>query len=188
MLGAMAVAAFATLLLAGMPAHAALITVPANGSELIDFDDFDGYTPIGDGVDVGGSLGRPVLLTSSLDGLIVTNDQSAAFGNNGAWNRITRGIGAFVATSSGDDPRDRYLLFSFDSAVSSVGGFINYCTGLEYGGCASLDLSIAALDVNGNVLEAYNLISSAPIGPIGAFRGIARATNDVWAFRLSSVG
>ena len=72
-----------------------------------------------------------------------------------------------------------------DTPVSQVGGFVNYAP------AQGLDSLIEALAQDGTVLEGYDVLSLAPIitpGGVnqGAFRGIARATADIYAFRVSN--
>jgi hypothetical protein len=182
-------ALLALVLLPVRAALAALITTADPEALVVNFDEFPDheYVPAEAGVEVGGSLGVPITLTSSEAGLIVTTLGGGGFGDNGGWNFLTRGNGNFAASSSGDDPYDRYLLFSFAQPLSSVGGFINYCTG-PYLGCGGSDVAIAALGVDDTILEQYNLIGAAPIGPIGAFRGIERGQNDIYGLLVRSSG
>ena len=87
------------------------------------------------------------------------------------------------------------MTFTFnDGPVEAVGGFMNYCPN-----CGSMsrppfpdDVFIEALGATGEVLEVYNLADLAPIstpGAVddGAFRGISRDTNDIFAFRISGL-
>lgn len=70
-----------------------------------------------------------------------------------------------------------------DIGYSQMGFFFNYAPG------SGDDPTIAALDINGDVLEEYNLADLAPISTPGAFnafefRGIARDTADIYGFRF----
>lgn len=63
--------------------------------------------------------------------------------------------------------------------VHSVGAFMNYAPDPRYG-----PTYIDALDSSGNILESYELNSSAPISTpygvdAGASRGITRSTADI---------
>lgn len=69
------------------------------------------------------------------------------------------------------------------NAYSQIGFFFNYAPGVGD------DPTIAALDINGNVLEEYNLATDAPISTPGGFnqfqfRGITRDTADIYGFRF----
>ena len=160
------------------------------GSCVIDFDQL-GSGAISGSLEIGTSenanTNKSIFLDSSSGGLIATYMQSAAFGNNGVWNFFDDS-GSFAASSSGDNPTDRFLNFSFNTGpVSSVGGFINYCTG-PFTGCANTDVTITAIASDGSILESYNLLVDAPVAPEGEFRGIVRPSNDIAAFRISSSG
>ncbi len=73
------------------------------------------------------------------------------------------------------------------TGYSQMGFFFNYA---RFGRTpVGDDPTIAALDINGNVLEEYNLLATAPIGTPGgfnafAFRGISRSTADIYGFRF----
>jgi hypothetical protein len=69
------------------------------------------------------------------------------------------------------------------NAYSQIGFFFNYAPGVGD------DPTIAALDINGDVLEEYNLATDAPISTPGGFnqfqfRGITRDTADIYGFRF----
>ncbi len=72
-------------------------------------------------------------------------------------------------------------------AYSQMGFFFNYAVS---GGRPFGDFPIiSALDLNGNVLEEYNLMTDAPISTPGGFnqfqfRGITRDTADIYGFRF----
>jgi hypothetical protein len=104
----------------------------------------------------------------------VLGEGNYVLGDNGVWN----GTNSY----SGLDSDQGYMEYSFLSPISGVGGFINYVP--DNG-----PVWIQVLGSNGNVLEQYDLTTSAPIDTpnginSGAFRGIQRATVDVWAFRV----
>lgn len=67
--------------------------------------------------------------------------------------------------------------------VHSVGAFMNYAPDPRHG-----PTYIDALDSSGNILESYEINSSAPISTsyevdAGAFRGITRGTADIGGAR-----
>lgn len=67
-----------------------------------------------------------------------------------------------------------------------MGGLINYAISSS----VHSDARIFALDLNDVVLEEYNITTAAPISipeatDAGVFRGILRATPDIYGFRLS---
>jgi hypothetical protein len=97
------------------------------------------------------------------------------FSSNGSWNW---GMVAMATNSSSS------ITASLGAGYSFVGGFMNYAPG------SGFDATIQALAVDGlTVLETYNLTTQAPIvvngTNAGAFRGIQRAQNDIYYFRLS---
>jgi hypothetical protein len=100
-------------------------------------------------------------------------------GTNGTWTSGRNGYTGLNAPT-GD------MNFRFNSGpVSTVGGFLNYAPGT--GG----NVTISALDNMGNVLESYDISTLAPsVTPgatnDGAFRGISRATADIFSFRVSN--
>jgi hypothetical protein len=131
---------------------------------------------------VGGLVGEDIVWTSSN----ATNQGGAVIGNgnyglgpNGTWNS---GRSGYTGLNSPND----FMNFRFNSGpVSTVGGFLNYAPG--FGG----NVIIAALDNMGNVLEQYDISVLAPIVTpggtnAGAFRGIQRATADIFSFRVSN--
>lgn len=74
-----------------------------------------------------------------------------------------------------------------NTGYSQMGFFFNYA---HFGGQAVGDQPIiSALDVNGNVLEEYNLLTDAAINTPGGFnqfqfRGIVRDQADIFGFRF----
>lgn len=161
-----------------------LITVNNIGNPVvIGFDDFDvPYIFSAGPHQVGNLVGLDVVLTST-DSSTVIGYGSYGLNGNGEWQRGANPVlGGLVGlnTDSGS------FLFTFNGfTVSAVGGFINYAD-LNYS-----DVIIDALDSGFNVLESYNITQLAPISTPGgtdqgAFRGIARATADIAAFRVSN--
>src|SRR5690606_31520264 len=117
--------------------------------------------------------------SSSLATAVIGSDHYL-LGGNGEWDASQ------TFTGSGDDAAVMTYRFH-DGPVSAVGGFVNY--GVELNVFIKPVL-IQALDINGNVLESYDLLTLAPISTPGgvndgAFRGIVRDTNDIYAFAVS---
>lgn len=178
--------AFAALALLLLPAsgHAALITANTIGNPVvIGFDDFDVPYFFSPGpLQVGNPVGLDVVLTSTTSNTVI-GFGGYGLDENGDWDRGSNPLlGGHVGLNSDVGS----FLFTFNGfTVSAVGGFINYAvTGYT-------DVVIEALDSSLNVLESYNINQSAPISTpggndAGAFRGIARATADIAAFRVSN--
>jgi hypothetical protein len=96
---------------------------------------------------------------------------------NGFWD----GALPWVATNSDTS----YIQFDLGGAANFVGGFMNYAPGFG-------SPIISAIGADGTtVLESYDLSIDAPISTgvsavnDGAFRGIERASNDIYFFRLA---
>ena len=135
---------------------------------LIDFEQFGpGSTKTNGPVQIGDVIGENVIWsTTTAFGPSVIGSVDYGLGVNGYW-RVPK---TFVGLNSSPGT----MLFEFiDLTVSAVGGFINYAPGADF------DVLLEALDVNGNVLESYNINQLAPISTPGAtnqgaFRGILR--------------
>lgn len=197
----------ALLALAAVPANAALITTSIVDGEVIDFAQYSnctGPTRYLAGTfcsssslpNVGASIGETVILSGigGPNGEVLYND-AFGVGSNGFWTSGRNGYvgngGAFAA-----------MTFTFmDGPVSSVGGFVNYALqdGLPIsffheGRLVRLNPTLEVLGANMEVIESYDIFSLAPIvtpyNPDGshaldggAFRGIQRESNDIYAFR-----
>jgi PEP-CTERM motif len=170
-------------------AQAGLVTTSAGFGppvEVVDFSQFNGGFTFGPGPQqIGGLVGEDIVWTStnaSNNGGAVIGNGSYGLGDNGFWD------GAFSYTglndSSVSDSVTDTMTYQFNTApVAAVGGFINYAP--NFG-----DVTITALDSNGNVLESYDLSLLAPINTPGqtdggAFRGIMRPTADIAALTVS---
>jgi hypothetical protein len=97
-------------------------------------------------------------------------------GNNGSFNG--------AAVYAGLDGPSGYMSFTFDTAVSSFGAFLNYFPN------GNVPQKIGAYDVGGALLEEWDLTTAAPISTPGgvnafAFRGISLTAPDIKEFRLS---
>ena len=139
-------------------------------------DFFGGTGP----VQIGAAVGENITW-SSTDSFSVVN-HSGIYGlvANGDWH----GFGANGYTGLNTDIGEMTFRF-LSGLVSQVGGFINYAPGF------GPDVLIKAYDINGALLESYNVNMLAPISTPnglneGAFRGISRATNDIAAFSVSN--
>ncbi len=171
--------------------RAALVTAlpqfPSN-TPLIDFSQFDDANVFGPGpVEVGQLVGESVLWSSN-------NSQSTIFsssfnifyslGDNGYWESPM----SFAGVDFQLQVEINSMRFDFASGpVNSVGGLINYSPNTPSGTFAR----ISALGLNGVVLETYDLMVSAPISTPnavnqGAFRGIVRASDDIYAFEMTN--
>jgi hypothetical protein len=168
----------ATLPALTAPARADLITVQPGTSLIVDFSQFDvAFQSVTGPVQVGGLIGEDVILTGTGDPYF--SNAFGSLGSNGSWS---------------GDPYVGYnspagsLTFQFGSGpVQSVGAFMNY---LVFPGF-STNVTIAALGPDlSTVLEFYVLQLSAPIvtsgfNNPGAFRGIGRASADIYGFRVT---
>jgi len=175
---------FVALMLTSMPfapaANAALVTTDNFvNSSLVDFSDQAAQNNVIGPVQVGNLAGEDITVSSSspTSGLYF-NYPSWGLCSNGTW-----GSGrSYVGLNGGNDT----MTFAFNSGpVSSVGGFLNYAKS-----CSANDFQISALDAGQNILESYDLSSLADIVTPSAlnggdFRGITRATNDIYYFQLS---
>jgi hypothetical protein len=175
---------FLAILLLPSSGHAGLITVNNIGNPVvIGFDDFDAFYIFSPGPhQVGNPVGLNVVLTSTQLSTVIGYGGYGLDGN-GNWER---GANSVVGGHVGLNSDTGSFLFTFNGfTVSAVGGFINYAvTGYP-------DVTIEALDSGLNVLESYNINLLAPISTPGgqeegAFRGIARPTADIAAFRVSN--
>jgi hypothetical protein len=167
-------------------AKAELITSAAGigGSpKVVDFSQFN--SPFSNAlvpVQIGGLVGENITWSSSLADSVIGSG-TYLLGGNGVWNSDRTFTGAIFD--------EAVMTYRFhDGPVSAVGGFMNY--GIEDGVFVAPVL-LEALDINDNVLESYDLATLAAIstpGGIneGVFRGIVRATNDIFAFRISGRG
>lgn len=165
--------------------HALLITnatsIPSP-NPLIDFEQFGtGFTFTGGPVQIGNSIGENVIWsTTQPHNASVIGSVFYGLGSNGGWNTPKTFVGLNGTFGLGGS-----MLFEFiNGTVNAVGGFINYAPGSD------LDVLVEALDVNGSILESYNINLLAPISTSGtnqgAFRGILRNDADIAAFRLSN--
>lgn len=97
-------------------------------------------------------------------------------GNNGSF-------GGLAAVYAGLDGPSGYMSFTFDTAVSSFGAFMNY---FPNSNAAQI---IGAYDAAGDLLEEWDLTTAAPISTPGGFnefefRGIEIATASIKEFRM----
>jgi hypothetical protein len=131
-------------------------------------------------VHVGGLVDENIIWSSTSSFSVIGNG-FYFISSNGSWNSSRQG---YVGTNSGSSTV--VMRFDFaDGPVNEVGGFVNYARG-----SGGNDFTITALASDNTVLESFNINALAPIStPMtlndGAFRGIARSTNDIAAFVLS---
>jgi hypothetical protein len=176
-----AAVALGALFVAAGPAQAILVTNASAfpiSDHFIDFNQFSGSFVSTSGPVEVGSPGNSVSLTAN--GQAVLGAANFGLGLNGSWNSSKTG---FV----GLDAQNGSITFTFnDGPVSSIGSFLNYSNNVVSQGAL-----IEALASDGSVIEAYDLRTNAPISTPdainqGAFRGIARSTADIAAFRISN--
>ena len=176
------------------PAQASLITESIQNTNLVNFSQFDYSNPDGSAsnvfgkgpVEVGGLVGISISFLSNNDGAVMGNGPYG-LGSNGKWDAGRKG---FVGVNGSGRPGEWIQITFNNGLVSMVGGFINYAI------CDSLpcypqqDFVLEALDINGIVLESYNVSELSPISTpgetnSGAFRGIQRTSSDIHALRLN---
>ncbi len=112
-----------------------------------------------------------------------TNSGDGAVVGQGAYGLGANGNFGGDAVYIGLDGPGGFGFLRGATAYSQMGFFFNYAPG---SGDAP---TIAALDINGDVLEEYSLAAFAPISTPGGFnafqfRGIARDTADIYGFRF----
>lgn len=134
---------------------------------------------------VGSLVGEDIIFTASSSDAVLGDggglpDNEYGFVFNGLWGN---GLNGFAGTNG------TTMVFHFNTGpVSGVGGFMNYV--IDPATQAPLDdVSILALGADNTVLESYVISNEAPIVTgnglnLGAFRGISRAANDIYAFQL----
>jgi hypothetical protein len=98
--------------------------------------------------------------------------------DNGQWTSAgsgASGVGTSNAFAS-------FMRFTFDTPISAVGGFVNYCVSAGFT-CNGFSATMRAFDVDFNVLGAYDIDFDAPISTTGvndgAFRGIDVGTASI---------
>lgn len=115
-----------------------------------------------------------ITFTASPAGGSVLGQGCYGLGSNGTlgcyYDKTYAGLNAAAGT----------MRFTFVNAVSGVGAFVNYDP--SFG-----SVFMRLLGETGNVLDEFNIFTAAPINgdfadeDQGAFRGIVRQTNDVYA-------
>ena len=171
--------------------HATLVTDVSQfplGASLINFSQFTTTNIFGPGpVEVGQLVGESVLWSSNYSGSAIFSSSNSSYGlgANGIWSSPM----SFAGVNGQPDGQINSMRFDFAGGpVRSVGGLINY---VPNNPAAFAFARISALDINGSVIETYNLMSAAPISTPSAtnqsaFRGIVHATDDIYAFELSN--
>lgn len=162
--------------------RASLITSASGGSTTVDFSQFSGHFSYGSGpVEIGGLVGESITwqANTTFSNSVIGSDPYNLF-DNGNWEYGRNGFTGLNEGGASD-----YMEYIFNNApVSSVSGYINYIPDV-YGPAL-----IEVLGDVGQVLESYDLTAAAPISTpsqtnAGAFRGISRGANDIYAFRVS---
>ena len=183
--------ALTVLLSLTLHCHATLVTEISqfpSGASLIDFSQFTTTNVFGPGpIEVGQLIGESVLWSSNNTGSAIfsSSNPSYGLGANGVWSSPM----SFAGVNGQPDGQINSMRFGFAAGpVRSIGGLINY---VPNNPAAFAFARISALDINGSVIESYNLMSAAPISTPsatnqGAFRGIVHATDDIYAFELSN--
>ena len=181
--------AAAVAVLVASSAQAALVT-SAFGGTVVDFSQFTFCTSFGagtvgcqSGTNVGALVGEPIIFSATNVGSF--NDRGELY--NASWGLVSNGnwdggrLG-FAGFNNQSQSANLSMTFTFATGVNSVGGLINY-------GVVGATPIVEALALDGvTVLESYDL-SGAPISTpgglnVGGFRGIARASDDIFGFRI----
>jgi len=115
------------------------------------------------------------------------NTGGSVFGFTGAYGYLSNGFwdGALGPMAGLNDSTDFFgvtdtMTFTFASPVSAVGGFLNYAPGSQN------PTTIAVWDVNGNLIESFDLTFLTPGGVnAGAFSGFQESGAIIKSFTLS---
>jgi len=176
--------------LAAMPVHADLLTSPAQLPStpinlLFTFD-----TPTGSNLNAPVAIGNGVTFstTGGAGSLGEAELGIWSLGSNGFWS-----LGKTFAAVDGDFDSNGFpaeMIFDFGGLlVQGVGGFMNFDPDFIYGAPLAfpLPLYIAAFDINGVLLEDYELplINTAGGFNEGMFYGIGREQADIARFVIS---
>ncbi|MDX2194470.1 MAG: PEP-CTERM sorting domain-containing protein [Gemmatimonadales bacterium] len=178
-------AAAALLAAAAAPSASAQLVTSTAGfgtTSVVNFSQFTpGWTVMNTGdpfVQVGTPVGADVRMTQTAgtQGLYYGQFPGWGLSGNGSWNR------PFVGVNQWGTAR-----FWFQNGpMQGVGGLMSYADCCTF----NLPVFIRALDQMGNTLVEYDLVALAPINgqPFngGQFRGILRATADIWGFEFGS--
>lgn len=117
------------------------------------------------------SNGDLVEFTSTHSASVINYSGGYFFDSNGLWDS---GL-----SMAGLNAPAGYMDFKFlGNPVSAVGGFLNYAPGYFD------DMYISALDINGNILESYDLSFSTSGSNSGASFYIQRNSFDIATFRV----
>lgn len=181
--GALFLSMFGTCILVSGNASATLITDagPLGFPTVIDFSQFTGpYTFTTGPVPIGALVGDNVTWESTSPLSVIGDGSIYGLGGNGSWDNGR--VGFTGANSDTAQMTYRFL----DGPVQGVGGFVNYTIASD----GPSDAFISVLDINGAVLESFNVVTLAPISTPstlndGAFRGILRSSADIYALRLT---
>ncbi|HBY61445.1 MAG TPA: hypothetical protein DEH78_16610 [Solibacterales bacterium] len=185
-------------LLAATAARAGLITdlsqVPFP-RRVVDFSQFlgDGAVRTQGPQEVSLLTEIGVTFDSSLDGGSILFSGFYGLGVNGDWG----GDFAFAGLDFDLFGFDAYSMwFTFTKPVNAFAAFMNYRVPTQEeidGGLVYSDVILEAFGSRGGVIETHNLTLDAPISTpfatnAGAYRGIGRAAEDIYGFRVSNAG
>ena len=187
--GAMVAFACLVAVAGGRTAEAALVTTLPSGGSVITFAPFAGleYNFTVGPVDVGSAEVFESVWYVHTDPTATNSGTGGVLGQggyglegNGAWGSPPEPGNTYTGIDSGSSTAA--IRFIFDAPVSDVGGFVNYATG--HG-----DFVVSALALDLTPLESYVINVVAPISTpgglnAGAFRGISRPTEDIYAFEI----
>lgn len=191
----------AMLLVASATSHATLLTTEMASGARLNFDSHPTQEFTLGPVGLVASNGQGVTYTGTNPSNVAGfSAEIYGLGENGNW----RGQSFLFSNGDGDGGRLSTLRLTFDNGpVSFAGGFLNYVltsdTNPYYD---SSVFAIRALGADGAVLEEHVLEATAPIRtPVviendvvthglndGAFRGIGRASADIYAFEIRGGG
>lgn len=115
------------------------------------------------------------------DGIVYTSSNALSLpcwnsgyglADNGFWNGA---LGPYAGLNSATG----WMRFTFANPISQFGAFVNWKTGTG-------NPFIEALDASNNVIDSYSFSDISTPGETngGAFRGIVRGTNDVYAIQF----
>jgi hypothetical protein len=156
------------------PARADADLVTLDFGATVDFSQFSGgFTSTAGPV----SLGHGITWNSTTADSVI-GDGTYDLGANGSWNTDRDGFTGLNAETGS-------MTYTLDDPAKAVIAFLNYAPGF------GPNVAISALGQDGTILESYDLTLLAPISTLdgtneGAFRGIVRPTNDIYAFVVSN--
>ena len=180
-----------TLMAAGSLVAALTGTSPASAAAVLITTDV-GYTGpflnLSDrtGTGYNFTFGPVTLIGGTVFTVVSSNTNSGLGGVLGQGGYGLGGNGSFgdEAVYAAVDAPAGYMQFKLPNAVKEFGLYLNYVP--DYA-----RVLIASIDMDGNVLDEFNLVTDAPISTPGGFndfrfRGIRDTTATIWGLRLSN--